>query len=53
MSIQDGYMIESASGTKYSDVDLSEGEWVDYDEKLSASIGVYELQHKLEPYHGK
>lgn len=26
------------SGTPFSDVDLDEGEWVDYDEKVTAHI---------------
>lgn len=43
--------MESEAGTKYTDVDLSEGEWVEYDEKLGDSIGIYELEHKLQPHH--
>ena len=50
---QDGFEVESTTGKKFGDVDLSEGEWVEYDEKLGESVGIYELQHKLEPYHGK
>lgn len=49
--MQDGFTVESESGTKYSDVDLSEGEWVEYDEKLGDSVGIYELEHKLQPHH--
>lgn len=32
------------SGKKFEDVDLSEKEWVDYDEKNQTSVGVYELE---------
>lgn len=49
--LQDGFMVESESGTKFGDVDLSESEWVEYDEKLGDSIGIYELEHKLQPHH--
>ena len=31
------------SGTKFEDVDLSEGEWVDYDEKVA-------VHHPLTPF---
>ncbi len=44
-------MVESESGTKFGDVDLSEGEWVEYDEKLGDSIGIYDLEHKFQPHH--
>jgi hypothetical protein len=29
--------VGAASGSKFDDVDLSEGEWVDYDEKVRPS----------------
>jgi len=35
------------SGTKFTDVDLSEEDWSDYDEKASESVGIYELKHKF------
>ena len=49
--VQDGFQVESSTGTKFDDVDLSEGEWVEYDEKLGDSVGIYELEHKLEVHH--
>ena len=51
MVLQDGFQVESSMGTKYADVDLSEGEWVEYDEKLGDSVGIYELEHKIEVHH--
>ena len=51
IALQDGYTVESESGTKFNDVDLSEGEWVEYDEKLGDSVGIYELEHKFQPHH--
>ncbi|XP_050302298.1 CXXC motif containing zinc binding protein [Anthonomus grandis grandis] len=32
----------------FSDVDLSEKEWVEYDEKIQDSVGVYDLEHLIE-----
>lgn len=31
-------------GKTFEDVDLTEKEWVDYDEKNQTSVGVYELE---------
>lgn len=51
MRMQDGFEVDSTAGTHYEDVDLSQGEWVEYDDKLGDSVGIYELQYKLEPRH--
>lgn len=45
---QDGFIVESKSGARFEDVDLSEKEWMDYDEKLGESIGIYDLEYKLQ-----
>ncbi|KAK9908399.1 hypothetical protein WJX75_007289 [Coccomyxa subellipsoidea] len=45
---EDGFIVESTSGARFEDVDLSEKEWMDYDEKLGESIGIYDLEYKLE-----
>jgi len=34
------------SGTKFTEVDLSEGEWTDYDEKAKQSVGIMEIESK-------
>ena len=47
MPIQDGFTVTSKSGAVFEDVDLSEKEWMDYDEKLGESIGIYDLEWKL------
>ena len=47
-AIQDGFLVESTSGAKFEDVDVSEREWMDYDEKLGESIGIYDLEWKLQ-----
>lgn len=47
LNVQDGFQIESTSGQIYSDVDLSDGEWVEYDEKLGESVGIMDLEHRF------
>jgi len=40
-----GWRCEGAeSGTPFADVDLSEKEWVEYDEKAALSVGIYDVQ---------
>lgn len=35
------------SGTCFSDIDLTEKEWADYDEKAKTTVGIYELEHEF------
>lgn len=43
-----GWIAKAAeSGTVFTDIDLSSGDWADYDEKLSESVGIYELESKF------
>lgn len=35
------------SGTKFSDIDLSDKEWVEYDEKAKNEVGIYEIEHQF------
>ncbi|DBB17979.1 hypothetical protein WJX82_000373 [Trebouxia sp. C0006] len=44
---EDGFRVESTSGQVFDNVDLSDAEWVDYDEKLGESVGIMELEHKF------
>ena len=41
----------STSGATFADIDLSPNEWVDYDVKGQQSVGIYELESKLQPHH--
>ena len=50
---QDGWVVETTSGTVFDDVDLSSGEWVEYDEKLGESVGVYGLESEFKVHKGK
>lgn len=44
-SPRSGWLVQSAeNGQKFDDVDLFEGDWVEYDQKNSISIGIYEFE---------
>jgi hypothetical protein len=49
---QDGFLVTSRGGAKFSDVDLSE-DWSEWDERASESVGVSELAAKWELHKGK
>lgn len=36
------------SGTKFSGIDLTDGEWYDYDEKASDEVSIKELQWEIK-----
>ncbi|KAJ3499489.1 hypothetical protein NMY22_g19503 [Coprinellus aureogranulatus] len=36
--------VGAESGTKFDDIDLGDGEWVDYDEKAALPVGISELK---------
>ena len=44
---QDGFEVETSSGQKFEDVDLSEGDWTEYDEKLGDSVEIMGLEWKF------
>lgn len=44
----EGWVAKAAeSGNVFNNVDLSEKEWVDYDEKQKESVGVYEFESQF------
>ena len=44
-SPSDGWIAKiEQSGKIFADVDLNEKEWVEYDDKIKESVGVYDLQ---------
>ncbi|TGZ54226.1 UPF0587 protein C1orf123 homolog [Temnothorax curvispinosus] len=48
-SARDGWIAKVADGgTEFADVDLSEGEWEDYCDKIMEPVGIYEIQHRFE-----
>jgi len=47
-TFQNGWLVEGLeSGTKFSDIDLIEKEWADYDEKAKTTVGIYEIEHQF------
>lgn len=36
------------SGTKYPDIDLTEGDWNDYDETADCCVGIYDLTTEIK-----
>jgi hypothetical protein len=42
--LQDGFVVEGTSGKVWEDVDLSDKEWADYDDKSNESVSIMELQ---------
>lgn len=43
-----GFVAEGEeTGTPFNEVELTTGEWCDYDEKKGESVGVYEIEHKF------
>nr|XP_012301211.1 UPF0587 protein C1orf123 [Aotus nancymaae] len=45
---QAGFAAESVeSGTVFSDINLQEKDWTDYDEKAQESVGIYEVTHQF------
>eukprot|EP00877_Chromochloris_zofingiensis_P005867 jgi/Chrzof1/1533/Cz10g11130.t1 len=50
---QDQWNVQTTSGKTFEDVDLSDKEWCDFDEKLGESVGIYEFESKFELHKGK
>lgn len=48
-----GFVIKARSGKVFEDVDMSEGEWADYDEKSGESVSVMELQWQFRVHKEK
>lgn len=38
----------SESGTKFTDIDLTEGEWFDYDEKAGDEVSIKDLKWDIQ-----
>ncbi|CAD7700741.1 unnamed protein product [Ostreobium quekettii] len=48
-----GWRVESTSGKVFDDVDLSEGDWAEYDEDAGETVGVYEFTARFDVHKGK
>ncbi len=51
--LQDGFVIRAPSGMVWEDVDLSSGEWAEYDEKSGEAVSVMELECRFDTYRPK
>jgi len=48
-SAREGWIARAAEGGKeFTEVDLSEGEWEDYCDKIMEPVGIYEIKHRFE-----
>lgn len=43
-----GWVAKGAETSSSFNIDLTEGEWCDYDEKAGESVGIYEIESKFE-----
>lgn len=46
-SFRSGWAAEGVSGTKFPDIDLSDGDFAEYDEKASCPVGISNLEHRF------
>lgn len=46
-------MVRAKSGTVWEDVDLSDKEWADYDERSGESVSIMELQWEFRVHREK
>jgi len=44
-----GFVAEGEKGTQF-EVDFSEGDWVEFDEKIGESVGIYNLESRFEKH---
>lgn len=47
-SAREGWIAKTINGKEFTDADLTEGEWVDYCDKIKEPVGIYEIEHKFE-----
>ncbi|KAI9597612.1 hypothetical protein BDF19DRAFT_433915 [Syncephalis fuscata] len=47
VELRDGVVVKANSGAHFEDVDLSEKEWVEYDEKSGDSLSIMELAGQI------
>lgn len=46
--LQTGWIVKALnSSATFDNVDLTEKDWADFDERADESVAIYELQHKI------
>ncbi|KAJ8867001.1 hypothetical protein PR048_032863 [Dryococelus australis] len=44
---RDGWTVVSVSGRKFTDIEIEDGEWVDFDEDLKESVALYSMKSQF------
>ena len=52
-ALQGGFVVKSAGGKTWEDVDLSDKEWADYDERKGESVSIMELEWEFRVHKEK
>lgn len=48
-SPRDGWVAKASNGGKtFDEVDLSDGTWADYCDKINLPVGIYDIEHSFE-----
>lgn len=48
-SPREGWIAKACNnGNVFTDIDLSDGEWVEYCDKINSSVGIYEIESRFE-----
>ncbi|XP_043477508.1 CXXC motif containing zinc binding protein [Leptopilina heterotoma] len=48
-SAREGWIAKACdNGNVFADIDLAEGEWVEYCDKINSSVGIYEIESRFE-----
>ena len=48
-SARDGWIANAVDdGKEFTEVDLTEGEWADYCDKIKQPVGIYDIEHRFE-----
>ncbi|XP_076228808.1 CXXC motif containing zinc binding protein [Nomia melanderi] len=48
-SARRGWVVKAIdNGSTFTDVDLTEGEWADYCQKIEKPVSIYEIEHRFE-----
>ena len=49
---EEGFIVQTGGGKVFEDVDLSD-DWVEFDDKINESVGIYGVEAKFQSHKGK
>lgn len=49
---EEGFVVTTRGGKVFQDVDLSD-DWVEFDDKINESVGIYGVESKFQLHKGK